>query len=186
MNRLIILTLIFLLLGCSKNNGEKKSSTILLLKVDYTSYNFEGGFEKVISEAITPADTIPVSVDYIPPGDFGNISLYYQPTNELLFDGSIIWNGTGQISYPASFNPPAAYTLLPSPVAKPDDSRFQIIFYNLKGQAIDYAGIWNGISSLEIVSDYLQSPKKIGLFLYTPSVGVGDPNTWDWFLIFNK
>lgn len=185
MKKLILLFLTLFLICCTDDNEHKSRSgnTILLLRVDFTTYNFEGGHEQQISEVITGSDTIPISVNYKAPGDFGNISLYYQPTNTLLFDGSIIWMGTGKISYPKRFEPADSYARLVTPIEKPDDSRFQCLFGT---PPADYSLIWNSISRLKIVSDYLKSHKKIGIFLYTPSVGIGNPKEWDWFLIMNK
>jgi len=67
--------------------------------------------------------------------------------------------------------------------AQPDDSRFQKIFSELP---FDYSKIWKSISNLCIVAEYLKNNKKIGLLLYTPSVGVGDPHDWDWYVIMSK
>lgn len=147
------------------------------------TYNFEGGNEQFINSKITDSDTIPITVNYKAPGDFGNIALYYQPTNDLLFDGSIIWMGTGTIKYPKTFKSAGSYPLLDNPIDKPDDSRFNSIFGKPPS---DYSLIWNSVGKLKIVSDYLKSNKKIGLFLYTPSVGIGNPYEWDWFVFMNK
>ncbi len=77
---------------------EHKQS-ILLLQVDYTNYEFEQGTELFLHAEYSDADTIPIGADYDSPGDFGNISLFYEPGNELIFDGSIVWNGTGHLKF---------------------------------------------------------------------------------------
>lgn len=173
------------LLGCSNASDNKNASKVVLLRVDFMTSVFEGGKELVFSVDRNNLDTIPILVDYKPPGDFGNITLYYQPSGEMIFDGGIIWMGTGQINYPENFRPPDEFELMETAIELPDASKFQIVFDNLDNQSIDYASIWNAISNLKIVDDYLKENKKIGLFLYTPSVGVGDPNEWDWFVILN-
>ena len=89
----------------SEDNITEDYNSIVILKVDYMTNKFEGGYEQQINSEITDADTIPITIKYKAPGDFGNISLYYKPTNDLLFDGSIIWNGTGTINYPQTFRP---------------------------------------------------------------------------------
>ena len=184
MRKLIVLLIIFMVISCSKDNDE--TNKILLLQVDYTTNIFECGKELIITGQVSDSDTIPIYIDYKAPCDFGNISFYNQPTNELIFDGSIIWMGTGQINYPENFQSSDKFAELESSIEQPDSSEFQIIYYDLYNQQIDYALIWNSINKLEIVVDYLKSNKKIGLFLYTPSVGVGDLNEWDWFVIMNK
>jgi len=184
MRKIILALLSIFILSCSKDNDKiGVFNSILLLRVDYMTNQFEGGNEQFINGEITDSDTIPIAVIYKAPGDFGNISLYYQPTNDLLFDGSIIWMGTGTIKYPKTFKSAGSYSLLNNPIVKPDDSRFKCIFGN---PPTDYSLIWNSISRLKIVTDYLKSNKKISLFLYTPSVGIGNPYEWDWFIIMNK
>lgn len=186
MKKFAIFIGIVLLFGCSKDDESKVSNTILLLQVDYMTNVFEGGKEIPISFCNSSSDTIPISVDYKEPGDFGSIALYYQPTNEMIFNGTIIWMGTGKKSFPNDFNSADSFLKLGSEIEQPNITRFQITYYNLYNQPIAYTNLWNAINKLEIVADYLNSNKKIGLFLYTPSVGVGNPNEWDWFVILSK
>ena len=170
--------------SCEKK--EEDTCRIILLKVDYMSYTFEGGHEQTLSEKLTSVDTIPISIDFKPPGDFGNISLYYNPTGELIFDGSIVWMGTGKIKYPKTFRDPYKYIRLNDSINLPDTSKIQNIDKYIHGIQLDYPRIWDSIDDLLVISEYLKSHKKIFFFLYQPSVGVGDPNTWDWFVIMNK
>lgn len=186
MKNLLLLGLIICTLSaCNKSNIEIKENdnSLLLLKIDYLTYKFEGGYEIKLS-ATEQSDTIPVKVAYLPPGDFGNISLYYKPSNQLFFNGDIIWMGRGEIKTPANFERPDSYTKLSIPIAQPSDGQFQNIFneWNFNKQA----EIWEAVNNLEIVSVYLKHNKKIGIFLYTPSVGVGNPADWDWFIVLNK
>jgi hypothetical protein len=184
MKKIIFLSVVILLLtACS--DGIEKGTKILMLKVDYMTSEFEGGHEQLISTKKSGnANEIPISVDYVSPGDFGNIALYYQPSKELIFDGSIIWMGCGEITYPRSFNDPDYYEKMNEKVKQPDT--FQYINYEPESfgtDSSDYSKIWEAVSDLAIVSEYMKSNKKVGLFLYTPSVGVGDPYDWDWFVI---
>ena len=173
------------LLGCSKNNDDVtcqgSDNSLVLLRVDYLTYAYEGSATVPINGALSTADTIPVIVNYRPPGDFGNIKLNYQPTNDLLFDGDIIWMGKGTIAFPQSFSTAIGPTtgMLP----QPDSTVFQNIFGYYKP---DYAKLWSAIGNLYITHCFRQSGKKIGLFLYTPSVGMGNPADWDWFVIMSK
>ncbi|MBP1631683.1 MAG: hypothetical protein H6Q15_2576 [Bacteroidetes bacterium] len=163
----LLLLSIFILSSCSKgdkDNITEDYNSIVILKVDYMTNKFEGGYEQQVNS-------------------FGNISLYYKPTNDLLFDGSIIWMGTGTINYPKIFIPASKYSLLESPITKPEDSKFKCIFGT---PPTDYSLIWNSINRLTIVSNCLDSKKKIDLFLYTPSVGAGNPNDWDWIIVMNR
>jgi len=186
MKQLVIFICIVLLFGCSKDDESIQSNSIVLLQIDYMTNVFEGGKEISISTAISSSDTIPISVDYRPPGDFGSITLYYQPTNEMIFNGTIIWMGTGHISFPDDFDSADSFSKLGSEIEQPNITRYQTIYYDLYNQPIEYTNLWNAINKLEIVADYLNGNKKIGLFLYTPSVGIGNPDEWDWFVILNK
>ncbi|BEG97767.1 hypothetical protein [Bacteroides sedimenti] len=184
MKKLILLFLTLFIFGCSeeKDKIEWSQNSILLLKVDYTTNKFEGGNVQQMNGDISSSDTIPIAVNYKAPGDFGNISLYYLPTNTLIFDGSIIWMGTGVIKHPKEFVPADKFALLSNPIDKPDDFMFKCIF---GPSPTDYSLIWNSISKLRIVAEYLKSNKRISLFLYTPSVGIGNPKEWDWIVIMD-
>jgi len=182
----LIISPLIILASCSKDSAIERgetTNTILLMKVNFSSYIFEGGSEEIITKGLTKTDTLPISVVYKSPNDFGNLSLFYQPTGDLIFDGSIIWMGTGKISYPTSFQNASSFPLNKFSITKPDSSMFQTIFDN---GDIEYDKIWNAISNLSIVSEYMKSNKKIGVFLYTPGVGVGDPNIWDWIILMSK
>lgn len=184
--RIVFIFLIALLFnGCKKDEVENTNG-ILLLQVDYMTNVFEGGKELMILNNINNSDSIPIEIDYKAPGDFGNITLYYEPSGEMIFDGSIIWMGTGEIKFPKEFLTADKFPVMDTFIEEPERTKFQTIFYNLNNQSINYSVIWSSINKLEIVEDYLKSNKKIGLFLYTPSVGVGNPNEWDWFVILNK
>lgn len=201
MKNLIVLPFLslFLLVACSKNSIDDPAvledpvikpiprtetvNTILFLKIDYLTYKFEGGSEKFISKAIPNTDTIPIEVVYKDPCDIGHITLYYKPSGDLLFDGSIFWAGCGGLYVPTTFDHPDTYFKTTTESAKPDDSRFQKIF---SIAPFDYSKIWKSISNLSIVTEYLKSNKKIGLLLYTPCVGVGDPAHWDWYVFLSK
>ena len=63
--------------------------------------------------------------------------------------------------------------------------RFQIIFPE-DGTEFDFQGIWNSISKVRIVGEYLQSGKNIGVFLYQRSVGAGNPEEWSWYVVMNR
>jgi hypothetical protein len=45
--------------------------------------------------------------------------------------------------------------------------------------------IWMEIADLAIVSEYMNAQLQVGLYLYTPSVGIGNPADWDWFVLPN-
>lgn len=186
-----IIICMFLVIGCNedkKNDNVKVSKMMMLLKVDYTTNTFLGGTQIELAPYENVNDSIPLQVNYIEPADFGSLSVYYQPTNGLLFNGSIILDSLGQVSYPTSFFSAADYSVLDEALAAIEDTTFQLVHYELDGTPIDYAGIWESVSNLQNVHFYrLTNPSsKIGLFLYAPNTETGDQSEWSWYLIFEK
>jgi hypothetical protein len=159
---------------------------VLLLKIDFQTHQFEGAFEHILSSPIGQVDTLPITSTFAPPGDFGNVAFHYQPTNELIFDGDIVWNGLGAINYPMGFDPPNTLTRIADPVALPDSMRFQNVFPEMPPYKLPLDSVWMDVADLKIVNDYMDSHKQIGYFLYTPSIGLGNPADWDWFLVLNS
>ena len=178
-----ILLIIILSFSSCKNIDESGVSKVLVLKVDYLTNKFEGGTELTFTKSSPNFNIQPI---YISPGDFGNISMIYQDINELLFDGSIIWMGKGYIKYPRNFIPANRFEIvLTSDYVIPKNG-FENVF-NPNNTNYDYSPIWSSVQGLVKVRDYLRSnpDATVKLFLYTPSVGVGNPEDWDW-IIFLK
>lgn len=178
-----ILLIIILSFSSCKNIDESGVSKVLVLKVDYLTNKFEGGTELTFTKSSPNFNIQPI---YISPGDFGNISMIYQDINELLFDGSIVWMGKGYIKYPRNFIPANHFNrVLTSDIVFPKQG-FENLF-NPDNTNYDYTQIWMSVQSLVKVREYLsKNPKTpVKLFLYTPNVGAGNPEDWDW-IIFLK
>lgn len=178
-----ILLIIILSFSSCKNIDESGVSKVLVLKVDYLTNKFEGGTELTFTKSSPNFNIQPI---YISPGDFGNISMIYQDINELLFDGSIVWMGEGNIKYPRNFIPANLFNrVLTSDIVFPKQG-FENLF-NPDNTNYDYSQIWISVQSLVKVREYLSSNPNtpVKLFLYTPSVGAGNPEDWDW-IIFLK
>lgn len=192
MKNLFLLLLLVLVTSCSNDSEAEQetqelSNKILMLQVDFTSNTFEGGKEY---EFNTSEEDFTISTDYMPPGDFGNIKLYYEELNEMLFDGSIIWMGDGVRAFPESLNAPDTYQVNTNPVTMPSINDFGTVDYteySYYPEQIDYSSIWNAIANLQVVTEFRNSNPngEIQLFLYTPSVGVVDYEQADW-IIFLK
>lgn len=185
---LFSILLFSILISCSNDdvnstNLQTSTNGVLMLKVDYTTNVFEGGKEFTFENS-TSAMTI--TNEYITPGDFGNIKMIYQEINETLFDGSIIWMGLGQINFPQDVQAANqfAHVLTEDYITPP--AGFENIF-NLDNTTYDYNIMWSSVQSLVKVREYLTSNPNatVKVFLYTPSVGIGNPADWDW-IIFMK
>lgn len=178
-----ILLIIIISFSSCRNIDDSGVSKVLVLKVDYLTNKFEGGTELTFTKSSPNFNIQPI---YISPGDFGNISMIYQDINELLFDGSIVWMGKGYIKYPRNFIPANRFEIvLTSDYVIPKNG-FENVF-NPNNTNYDYSPIWSSVQSLVKVREYLRSnPNSTAkLFLYTPSVGAGNPEDWDW-IIFLK
>ncbi len=163
------------------------TNKVALLQVDYLNYEFEGGKEYALRT--TPDFTI--GSVFIPPGDFGNIQLYYKELGVLLFEGSIIWAGLGQMNYPEKIDPVSYFRLANNTTPMPSADQFELVDYDeyaFYPDTIETERIWAAIENLEITQSYRASnpTEKIHLFLYTPSVGVGIPSDWDWYVILKN
>ncbi|MGJ8593086.1 MAG: hypothetical protein ACSHXF_11080 [Aquaticitalea sp.] len=192
MKNYLLLLLSFILFTCSNSDDNTvvpvQENKVLLLKVDFTTNELEGAKELVFDVS---TDDFTITSDYQSPGDFGNIKLIYQQLNEPIFDGSIVWAGTGEMVYPDSFLAPEILNTIENPVAIPSESNFRNVMYNefaYYPEDIDYTAIWDAIDNLELVSEYrINNPNgSVNVFLYTPSVGIGNPLEWDYFIILKN
>ena len=181
----IVLTLI----SCSKDNDETIIPTtdpnnVLVLKVDYNTNQFEGGKELSFTNTTT---NMTVTNQYVSPGDFGSIKLKYQELNETLFDGTIVWNGLGQINYPQNLLDANLFDRVMTADYVSPISGFENVF-NPNNSTYNYNTIWTSVQSLVKVRQYLISNPNatVKIFLYTPSVGIGNPAEWDWIIIMKN
>ncbi len=168
-----------------RNYNVANENKVLMLKVDYTTNIFEGGKEFTFA---TPSNTFTVTNQYAPPSDFGSIRFNYSEINQQLFFGTIIWMGSGSISYPTDFLPASSFNIVNTLVAIPyPSSGFENVF-NQNNQVFDYNDVWNAIAYRGKVIQYRASNPNatIKIFLYTPSVGIGNPAEWKWIIMLKK
>lgn len=180
---IVSLTLLF---SCSKDDDLRKIrndqtvNKVLMLKVDYTTNTFEGGKEFTFTK---PTNTFTITNQYQAPGDFGSIKLIYQELNETLFDGTIHWMGLGKMNFPASLQPSAEFNaVITTDIVYPINGLQNV--FNPNNETYDYTQVWMSIQYLVKVREYLSSNpnETIKIFLYTPSVGVGNPADWCWII----
>jgi len=101
---LLVCVLCPLLVFCQSGSIIKSDSlNLCVLKLDYKTYNFEGGNLSYYKKC-PAADSLPFIREYQAPCDFGNIKYKINSTLETVFNASIIWMGTGSITYPTTFS----------------------------------------------------------------------------------
>lgn len=182
--RILILLLITLLFSCSKD--EIGTNHVLMLKVDYETNSFEGGTEFNFPKQ---ADNFTIINEYVAPSDFGSAKLIYKELNETLFNGTIHWMGLGEITYPKSLMSSDKFKSVTTKDIVYPENGFENVF-NPSNQEYEYVDTdtWLSVQHLVKVREYLKSnpSQKVKVFLYTPSVGVDNPESWSWILYLKK
>ncbi|MDR2009665.1 MAG: hypothetical protein LBQ22_04210 [Bacteroidales bacterium] len=161
------------------------TNDVLMLVVDYTSNRFEGG--KILNFS-KPSETFTITNEYAPPGDFGSLKLYYSEINELLFYGTIVWMGCGNIIYPENILSRDDFQIAITNDYVYPANGFENVFNSQPEITYNYDEVWSAVQPVVKAREYLSSnPEQIvKMFLYTPSVGCGDPNDWKWIVFMNK
>lgn len=191
MKKSLFILFIFLTIfsSCSEENAPAENNTnepnkVLLLKVDYLTNTFQGGKETIYSEN---SNTFTISHQIVAPVDFGNIKLKYDEINQILFDGDIIWMGLGQIYYPQNMLAANQFgAVLTADVVFPTTSFNHILPQPNLGN--NYNQVWMAVQNLVKVRQYLISNPTgvVHLYLYTPSVGFGNPADWKWIILMKN
>ena len=164
-----------------------KTDDIMVMKVDYLTFANRGYTTINVADKTDGGDTIPFHAVYRSPGDFGFIKLYYKQENpaNLLFSGSIIWMGCGEMDYPANWVTGRANHLH---MAYPGQEKFSFIdeggTYQKVTDETELRKVWESVSITEAFQwFYSRSGKRAAVYLYTPSVGIGNPADW-YYLVF--
>lgn len=160
---------------------------ILISKVDYLTFRYKGFYALTVTNKLNSGTEIPFVSQYQGPGDFGYIKLFYRNTNNLLMDGSIIWSGCGELNFPNNFR---AGLPMDNGLPYPGQSRISFIndggHYETVTDERDLQYIWQSVSrQKEFQHYYGNSSKKVAVYLYTPSVGIGNPAD-AYYLVFTE
>jgi len=167
-------------------NIEKDTvNKVLILKLRYLDYSFVGGYELEFPDT----NSFTLNTNYYSPGDFGSVNVYYQEFNELLFDGTIIWMGTGQQTFPQTIIDSNNFESIPINYPLPDTNSFVKLLDDTYNIDVGFhSQLWDAINNLKIVHQYrYNSPNSnINLLKYTPSVGSGNPEDWYWYVFLKN
>lgn len=186
--KILFLFLTGILFGCNSENMDAGIETnapnqILMLKVDYTTNAFQGG---TILGFRKKTDKFTIENQYVEPSDFGSIKLIYKELDRTLFEGTIHWMGLGKMTFPEKLEPANSFEfVLTKDLRYPGG--FENVF-NPGHRELDYDKAWLSVQGLVKVREFLDAnpDQKAKLFLYTPSVGVGDPTDWYWVIYLKK
>lgn len=160
---------------------------ILISKVDYLTFRYKGFYALNVTDKLNSGREIPFVADYQSPGDFGYIKLFYRNTNNLLMDGTIIWSGCGELNFPESFRAGQRFS---NSLPYPGQSRIAFIneegHYTTVSDDTELQRIWHTLSRQKEFRHYFgRTSKKVAVYLYTPSVGVGNPAD-AYYLVFTE
>ena len=166
-------------------NEPLTKGNVLMLKVDYLTNMFEGGYEFSFDNV---PNSFNVRREYMSPGDFGYVKFYYREIGDMLFHGTIHWMGEGKIHYPENLLPASEFDVDPLRYIVTPKNGFENLMTEFQPNNIDYEPIWASVQNLVKVREYLNAnpEQKVKIFLYTPCVGVGNPEHWDWIIFLKK
>lgn len=188
MKKLVYLFSLLLLLGCDSLNEEPEivicpmgGSMVDVFTVDYTTNKFLGGYTVGL-----PVDGQPFAMEceYRAPGDFGSVAWYDKVHKKELFSGTIVWMGSGKRTFPENISSPADFVKLDLTTAMPNLIPLCHDVFDTSVEGVDYAPIWQAIADLQNVS-WVGELTLSYIYLYRPSVGLGDPKEWYW-VVFLK
>ncbi|MBD3635997.1 MAG: hypothetical protein HUJ25_01545 [Crocinitomicaceae bacterium] len=183
-NFLFITVLTLLTLSSCRKDKINLETHLVLMKVDYMTYNLEGGV--IFDLGNNPnSNTVQIGIEYEEPNDLGYIKLFHIPDSILLFDGSILWSGTGQQYFPDSLNSSVNFPISSNIISAIDSSRVNEIFIMPTNQdSLYYQHIWDEINEIQLVQEAYNQNFDFSIFCYTPSIGIGNPLEWDYFVYF--
>ena len=192
MKKIAVWFLILILASCSDdaddNAIQNPNRELSILKVDFLTHTFEGGNSFEFNN-IAMTNTLPIEEIYVAPGDFGSYTLKFTPTNEVIFDGPIAWMG-GSYDLPLDYNPSDYETTTFNPTINLDEIEYFLPTADiLAGEGytnFDYTSVWNSIKNLQVTNDCLNNNGKIGFVLYTPGLGLFQPENAYWLVILYK
>lgn len=189
--KILLFTLLSILFGCNSSEMNtdvdfetEAASQVLMLKVDYTTNTFKGA---TVLNFTKKTENFTIEKEYVEPSDFGSIKLVYKELDKLLFFGTIHWMGLGKMTFPEKWEPASDFkTTDLKDIAQPHN-----VFTNLfdpQNQKPDYSKAWHSVQKLVKVREYLTANpnQAVNLFLYTPSVGAGNPDDWYWVIFLKK
>ncbi|MCE3295874.1 MAG: hypothetical protein K0R65_1588 [Crocinitomicaceae bacterium] len=185
----ILLYVSFLLISGSYAQMELNKVNVFTLLVDYDNPQFEGGNISYYDCPSCSNDSVPLLIDYQEPGDVGGITFRLEPTGDTLFNGSIIWMGQGQINQPSAFNMESPFIMQDDIIGMPEN----VSYFDMQGRPISdpqfvnaAENAWYEVNQLEIVKTASENGFKTAMLMYTPAVGVFNPEVAKWVIFFYR
>ena len=189
MKKIAALFLLIIFASCSNDADDvirqNPNRNLTILKVDFLTNTFEGGNIYTFNN-VPMTNSLPLEETYVIPGDFGNYTLKYTPTNDVIFNGPISWLG-GWYDLPLEYTVADFSTTTLNPTVNLNDIEYflptaDILAY--EGYTnFDYTSVWDAVKNLQVTNDCLDNNGKIGFVLYTPGLGLFQPENAYWLVI---
>jgi len=187
---LFVISILGLILSsCSKYiDPDPSKSKLLIVKVDYSKPEFEGGVEMLLPRLLQNGNSMPLKGTFDQTWDFAHMIYTYIPTGDTVFYGGVFWMGKGEITIPKSFSRPQSFQnelfSAPQPIGL-DNIQESESYSSVKDTILPV--IWSKIGTLSRVKYYMANNAHVSLYLYAPTVGMFDPTVAKWivFLYLN-
>jgi len=172
-------------------NLDYDSANFAFLKVDYNTYEFEGGyFTKFPYQEGYDREYIPFTIIYNSPIDYGNIAFLYAASSDTIFSADIWWSGTGQITFPDSMEDASRFSFDSTNVNSP----FSISYINYVDEIPDSVfgpkadSAWQSIRKISVLKQFIETESvfRVGLYLYAPTVGAFNPDVAKWIIFLYR
>lgn len=172
---------------------KEDSMNLAILIVDFMTYQFESANISYYLKCnnYCDADSLPFSMYFDSWWDYAHVYFHYKYDSSLLFQGSIIWMGFGNISYPTNFIPSQNFQYLTNSVSLPANAEY----YNttIAGNYCTWAEYmqraqiaWHSIDSLELTNIFAEKQFRVGLYGYSRTEGVFNPYNADWIIFLYR
>jgi len=172
---------------------KEDSMNLAIFIVDFMTYQFESANISYYSKCnnYCDADSLPFSMYFDSWWDYAHVYFHYQYDSSLLFQGSIIWMGFGNISYPTNFIPAQNFQYLSNAVSLPANTEY----YNttIAGNYCTWEEYkqraqiaWHSIDSLELTNIFADKQFRVGLYGYSRTEGLFNPYNADWIIFLYR
>ena len=181
--RIVIIILFGLLCRQSLHAGDTTNTSgqvlVTILILDYDDFTFEGGHCAYYSYDNSANEKPRLSNNSRMQGDFGSMSVSLSHVRRPLFIGSVVWAGSGKMSYPDTVSA-KLFARAENALPNPDSLRYIDAppNYIFAGQKQD--SIWQSIADLHVVHHHHYMGYEMGVVMYAPAVGMFDSSRAKW------
>lgn len=172
---------------------KEDSMNLAIFIVDFMTYQFESVNISYYSKCnnYCDADSLPFLMYFDSWWDYAHVYFHYKYDSSLLFRGTIIWMGMGNIEYPTNFAPSQNFPYVSNAIALPDNAEYYnttiVGNYCTWPEYKERAQIaWHAIDSLEITNIFAEKQFRVGLYGYSRTEGEFNPDNADWIIFLYR